>query len=141
MTWVVDASIAIKWVIPEALSDAANRLRDGEDEFLAPDLLLVEVANALWKKTTSGEISAREADVALDLVAQSGIDLQPPGPLLPRAMEVARRLAHPVYDCVYLALAEREHIALVTADQRLLRRLSSRKFGVSVVDVRTISSM
>ena len=141
MTWVVDASIALKWVIPEALSDAATRLRDGEDEFLAPDLLLVEVANALWKKTTSGEISAREADVALDLVAQSGIDLHPTGPLLPRAMEVARRLAHPVYDCVYLALAEREHIALVTADQRLVRRLSSRKFGVSVVDVRTISSM
>lgn len=141
MTWVVDASIAIKWVIPEVLSDAANRLRDGEDEFLAPDLLLVEVANALWKKTKTEEISAREADAALDLVGQSGIDLHPTGPLLPRAMEVARRLDHPVYDCVYLALAEREQTALVTADQRLLRRLSSRRFGVSVVDLRTIFSM
>ena len=141
MTWVVDASIAIKWVIPEVLSDAANRLRDGEDEFLAPDLLLVEVANALWKKMKTEEISAREADGALNLVGQSGIDLHPTGPLLPRAMEVARRLDHPVYDCVYLALAEREQTALVTADQRLLRRLSSRRFGVSVVDLRTIVSM
>ena len=141
MTWVVDASIAIKWVIPEVLSDAANRLRDGEDEFLAPDLLLVEVANALWKKMKTEEISAREADGALNLVGQSGIDLHPTGPLLPRAMEVARRLDHPVYDCVYLALAEREQTALVTADQRLLRRLSSRRFGVSVVDLRTIFSM
>ena len=138
MTWVVDASIAIKWVIPEPLSDAADRLRVGDQEFLAPDLLLVEVANALWKKTTAGQISAREADAALNLVVESGINLHPTGPLLPRAMEVARRLAHPVYDCVYLALAEREDIALVTADQRFLRRLSSRRLGVSVVDLRTI---
>ena len=140
MTWVVDASITIKWVIPEVLSDAANRLRDGEDEFLATDLLLVEVANALWRKTRADEISAREADTALDLVGHSGIDLHPTGPLLPRALEVARRLDHPVYDCVYLALAEREQTTLVTADQRLLRRLSSRRFGVSVVDLRTIRS-
>ena len=141
MTWVVDASITIKWVIPEAFSDAADRLRDGEHEFLAPDLLLVEVANALWRKTMAEEISSREAAAALGLVGQSGIDLRPTGPLLPRAMEMARRLGHPVYDCVYLALAEREQTALVTADQRLLRRLSSRKFGVSVVDLRTIPSI
>lgn len=141
MTWIVDASITIKWVIPEVLSDAANRLRDREDELLAPDLLLVEVANALWRKTAAKEISAREADAALALVGRSGIDLLPTGPLLPRAMEVARRLDHPVYDCVYLALAEREQAALVTADQRLLRRLTSRKLGVSVIDLRTIVSM
>jgi predicted nucleic acid-binding protein len=97
---VVDASIAIKWVIPEVLTD--------------------------------------EADTAFVLVSQSGIDLHPTGPLLRRAMEVARRLDHPVSDCVYLALAEREHAVLVTADQRLLRRLSARKLGVSVVDLRTV---
>ena len=138
MTWVVDASITIKWVIPEVLSEAADLLRDGDHELLAPDLVLVEVANALWRKTRAEEISAREADVALDLVQQSALDLHPTGPLLPRAMEMARRLDHPVYDCVYLALAEREQTALVTADQRLLRRLSSRRFSVSVVDLRTI---
>jgi len=53
-------------------------------------------------------------------------------------MDVARRLDHPVYDCVYLALAEREHATFVTADSRLLRRLSTRKLGVSVVDVRAL---
>jgi predicted nucleic acid-binding protein len=138
VTWVVDASIALKWVIPEVLSEEADRLRGGDDDFLAPDLLLVEVANALWRKTTAKEISPREADAAIDLVSQSGIDLRPTGPLLPRAMHVARRLDHPVYDCVYLALAERERAALVTADQRLLRRLSGRKLGVSIVDLRTL---
>jgi predicted nucleic acid-binding protein len=52
-------------------------------------------------------------------------------------MDLARCLDHPVYDCVYLALAEREHPALVTADQRRLRRFSARKLGVSIVDLRT----
>jgi predicted nucleic acid-binding protein len=138
VTWVVDASIAVKWVIPEVLSDKADRVRDHEDDILAPDLLLIEVANTLWKKTAAKELSPREADAAFDLLSRSGIDLSPTGPLLPRAMEVARRLDHPVYDCVYLALAEREHAAFVTADHRLLRRLASRKLDVSVVDVRTL---
>ncbi len=53
-------------------------------------------------------------------------------------MGVARRLGHPVYDCVYLALAEREHAAFVTADHRLLRRLSTRRLEVSIVDLRTV---
>jgi len=140
VSWVVDASIAVKWVIPEVLSDLADRVRDGEADVLAPDLLLVEVANALWRKTAAKEISVREADAAFDLVRRSGIDLRPTGPLLPRAMDVARRLDHPVYDCVYLALAEREGASFVTADQRLLRRLSSRRLDVSIVDLRSIGA-
>lgn len=138
MSWVVDASIAVKWVIPEVLSDLADRVRDGTEDLLAPDLLLVEVANALWRKTTAREISAREADAAFDLVRRSGIDLRPAGPLLPRAMDLARRLDHPVYDCVYLALAEREKASFVTADQRLLRRLSARKLEIAVTDLRRL---
>ena len=138
MSWVVDASVAVKWVIPEVLSDLADRVRDGAEDVLAPDLLLVEVANALWRKTSAREISAREADGAFDLVRRSGIDLRPAGPLLPRAMDLARRLGHPVYDCVYLALAEREEATLVTADQRLLRRLSARKLEIAVADLRSL---
>jgi predicted nucleic acid-binding protein len=137
MTCVVDASIAVKWVIPEVLSDKADQLRADDDEMLAPDLLLVEVANALWRKTASREISAAEAGRAFDLVSESGIDLRPTAPLLPRAMEVARQLSHPVYDCVYLVLAEREHVSFVTADQRLLRRTSARPLHVPIVDLRT----
>jgi predicted nucleic acid-binding protein len=138
LSWVVDASVAVKWVIPEVLSDLADRVRDGAEDVLAPDLLLVEVANALWRKTTAREISAREADGAFDLVRRSGIDLRPAGPLLPRAMDLARRLGHPVYDCVYLALAEREEATLVTADQRLLRRLSARELEIAVADLRSL---
>jgi predicted nucleic acid-binding protein len=138
VTWVIDASIAVKWLIPEVLSDNADRVRESDEDVLAPDLLLVEVANALWKKTVKKELSAREAGEAFDLLGESGIDLRPTGPLLRRAMDLGRRLAHPVYDCVYLALAERERAAFVTADDRLLRRLAARKIGASVVDLRTL---
>src|SRR5690348_6010942 len=111
-------------VIPEVMSEQADPMRDGDDDVLAPDLLLVEVAHALWRKSTAREISPREAEAAFDLVRRSGIDLRPTAPLLPRAMDVARRLGHPVYDCVYLALAERERAAFVTADHPLLRSAS-----------------
>ncbi len=138
MSWVVDASVALKWVIPEVLSEQADRIRDHEDDVLAPELLLVEVANALWRKAKAGEISGREAHTALDLVSASGVDLYPNRPLVSRALALARLLAHPVYDCVYLALAEREGATFVTADQRLLRRLSTRRLDVEIADLRAL---
>ena len=138
MTVVVDASVVIKWVIPEVLSEHADRVRERDDDVIAPDLLLVEVANALWKKTIGREISAREADGAFALLSESGVDLRPTGPLVARAMDMARRLNHPVYDCVYLALAERAGATFVTADQRLVRRLSAQKIDVSVIDLRSL---
>jgi predicted nucleic acid-binding protein len=57
--------------------------------------------------------------------------------LLARAMEVARLLKHPVYDCVYLALAERERATVVTADARLLQQARRRRLRISVVDLAT----
>jgi predicted nucleic acid-binding protein len=140
VTWVVDASIAVKWVIPEVLSEQADRVRDSDDDVLAPDLLLVEVANALWRKTVAREITPREADTALGLVRRSGVDLHPTEPLLSRAMDLARRLNHPIYDCVYLALAERERARFVTADQRLLRRAVSLRAGTMLVDLRSLGA-
>src|SRR5262249_3790626 len=99
MTWVVDASVAVKWVVPETLSANAERVLASEEELLAPDLLLVEAANALWKKTERREISAAEAGRALDVVLSSGLVIRPSRPLLHRALTLAGRLGHPVYDC------------------------------------------
>ena len=135
MTIVVDASIAVKWVIPEVLSDEAEALRGRADRLLAPDLLLPEAANALWKKLIRREISAHEAAQAIELLMASGLDLRPSGPLLDRALALARRLRHPVYDCLYLALAQAEDATLVTADQRLLARVARGRTRVTVVDL------
>jgi predicted nucleic acid-binding protein len=135
MTVVVDASVAVKWVIPEVLSDRADTLRDRADRLVAPDLLLPEATNALWKKLTRREITAREATQALDLLMASGLDLRPSGPLLGRALALARRLRHPVYDCIYLALAHGEGATLVTADRRLLARVARRGMRRAVINL------
>lgn len=137
MTWVVDASVAVKWVVPENLSESADRLLGSEDPLMAPDLLMIEAANALWKKARRKELSAAEAGRALDVLLASGIVVCAAEPLLGRALAMAQRLEHSVYDCVYLALAERERATLVTADERLLRRLAGRRVRARVVDLRS----
>jgi len=138
MTIVVDASVAVKWVIPEELSDQAESLRGRADRLLAPDLLLPEAANALWKKLLRREITTSEAAQAIDLLMQSGLDLRPSGPLLGRALTLAQRLRHPVYDCIYVALAQAEGATLVSADQRLLARIARGRTRVAVVDLATL---
>jgi predicted nucleic acid-binding protein len=140
VSFIVDASVAIKWIVPESLSDEADRFLAGtHDEILAPDLLLIEAANTLWKKTVRRELRAREADRAFALLLESGLLMRPTSPLLPRAMRLARDLGHPVYDCVYLALAEQEDAALVSADQRLLRLRSKRKMKARLVALQDVS--
>ena len=138
MTIVVDASVAVKWVIPEVLSDQAESLRGRAARLLAPDLLLPEAANALWKKLIRREITTREAAQAINLLLASGLDLRPSGPLLGRALALARRLRHPVYDCIYVALAQAEGATLVSADQRLLARIARGRTRVAVVDLATL---
>lgn len=135
MTIVVDASVAVKWVIPEVLSDQADAVRGRADHVLAPDLLLPEAANALWKKLMRREITAREAGQALALLMRAGLDLRPSSPLLRQALSLARLLGHPVYDCIYLALAQAERATLITADQRLLSLVARTRTRVAVADL------
>jgi len=80
----------------------------------------------------------RDARQALDLLMGSGLDVRPSGPLVRRALVLAHRLKHPVYDCVYLALAQSEGAALVTADERLLARIARRRTRLAVINLATL---
>ncbi len=115
---VVDASVALKWVLDEEGSEAAAALLDGRRLF-APPLLATEAANALWVAARRGQITGAEAEDALDLILRAPFQPVPSG-LDParRAMALARLLDHPVYDCVYLALAIALECPVVTADRR-----------------------
>lgn len=121
MAVIVDASVVVKWFVVEELHAEARDLLTGTEALFAPDILATEVANALWAKAARGEI---DEPVALrDVAAVSGRgepELRPSPPLAPRAFSLARQLNHPVYDCVYLALAERLDAPLVTADRRFV---------------------
>jgi predicted nucleic acid-binding protein len=122
---VVDASVAVKWYFPEPGAEAATRVLKaalgGERELLAPDLIVPEFANVLWKKVRRDECGAAEARLVLDAFRSDAPRLVEALPLASRALELALRLGESVYDCLYLALAIEREAALVTADTRLER--------------------
>jgi predicted nucleic acid-binding protein len=121
---VIDASVAIKWFAPEPLSPEAERLLDGGDALFAPDLLLVECGNIIWKKVRLGEIARPDGDAALAALRSGPIDLVDTRPLVARALHLAHEMGHPLYDCVYLAAADAIDAVVVTADQRFFDQCS-----------------
>jgi len=121
-TLVIDASIAIKWVINEDDTSQALALRQTA-RLIAPELLAVECANILWKKTQRQELSRQEALFAARLLQGASLELRPTRSLLETATRIAIDLKHPAYDCLYLALAVESECRFVTADRRFLRLL------------------
>jgi len=121
--YVIDAGIAIKWVVEENGTEEALKLRQ-QASLIAPDLFGAECANILWKKVQRAELSREEAKLAARLLQGADIELVPTRSLLEAATLAAIDLDHPAYDCLYLALAAARRCSFVTADERLLRKLS-----------------
>ena len=113
---VVDASVALKWVIAEAGDDAALGLRTAM--LSAPDILLPECGSALWAKVRRRQIEEDEAILALATLSDAPIVLTSMPVLTADAFRLALLLGHPIYDCLYLALALQTQTPLVTADRR-----------------------
>ena len=115
---IVDASVAVKWVVNESGSDRARLLSQTRLE--APDLLLIECAKILWKKVRTRDLRREEASTRLELLLRAPVSLAESRRLLDSALGLSLDLHHPIYDCVYIALALRRDIPLVTADERLV---------------------
>ena len=112
MRFVVDASAWAGVITPEATTAAACAL------------LLAETANLLWKKVRRAQVVADDAVRALAITRRAFGLLVPMTALADAALDLALRRDHPAYDCVYVALAAREGIPLVTADTRLATRFA-----------------
>jgi predicted nucleic acid-binding protein len=129
MKFILDASVALKWVLQEPDSPKADALRQAYRAnihfLLAPEVFTVEVAHGLTKAARRNIIRDDQVDVLLAELFTTLPDLHASFPLIPRAVEIARQARISVYDCLYVALAERESCQFVTADQRLLRALGS----------------
>ena len=129
---VVDASVAIKWVLKERESDTARRVAETA-ELLAPDLLWAELGNVLWRRERLGELSPEDARAMLLTLRRFPVETFSLFPLMPLSLEIAIAIRHSVDDCVYLALADREDCRLVTADERLRNVVTSGPMAQSVV--------
>jgi predicted nucleic acid-binding protein len=122
----VDASLAVKWVLPEEFSDRAlalvtNSMRIGEP-LVAPSLLPIEVTNILRRRMVREGLSLTLAHELLDHFLSFPVRIQAPAELHRQALVVADTLELPaVYDAHYVALAQYLHCDLWTDDRRLLR--------------------
>lgn len=117
--YVVDASVAVKWLVAEPLSEESAALLDSDVTLLAPDLLFAEATSALAAKHRHGEMGSEQLADAVDLLRSAPVGT----PLSMRRLaassaRLARDLEHPVQDCFYLALAIHENYPVVTADTR-----------------------
>ena len=127
-TLVVDSGVMLKWVVPEHDSPDALRVRaaatTGAVRLIAPDFLLVELGNILWKKVRQNALSKPRAAAILTDAANWPIGYEPVRPLLADALDLAVTWDRTVYDSLYLALSERESCPFVTADARLVNAVA-----------------
>jgi predicted nucleic acid-binding protein len=129
---VIDASVAFKLVVEEPDSGEAVAWL-GRTELVAPTLIHAEVGNALWKQVLRKEIVADDELGARLADLGSYIRTVDELPFVPRALELAIELRHPMYDCVYLAVAEAEEDRLLTADRRFVRATEKTRYAARVV--------
>jgi predicted nucleic acid-binding protein len=122
---VVDASVLVPLLVDEDDSSAARAMAGDEPDLIAPDLILAEALNVLWKKQRLGQVDDATRSDAVALIGRPLVRLVAMPPLARRASDLAQELDHPVYDCFYLALAEREGVPLVTADNRLISKVAA----------------
>jgi predicted nucleic acid-binding protein len=131
---IVDASVAVKWFFDEERSAAARAILDEDIALFAPELIIAEIGNATWKRRIKGLIENADATFIIERIPALITNLVTLSELAKEAIRISMTLPHPIYDCFYLALAERERLPIVTADERLLA--AARKLGT--VDARPL---
>ncbi len=128
MTIVVDASVAIKWLVLEQDSDKARAiLGDAEKKrlsMLAPEILPAEVGNFLWKAVFRSGLGSKEALAQYGRFQRACPALVRISLLADSALRLALHFRRSVYDCLYVALAARTPCDFLTADERLFNALS-----------------
>lgn len=125
MSLVVDASVALKWFKQEDDSLTARELYAADRLLIAPELVVAEVLNAAWAAARRGQLEAAQVGGIARSLPRFFHRLVPLRDMAFRAATIAQALDHPVYDCFYLALAERENTNVVTSDGRLLARVEN----------------
>lgn len=139
---VVDASIAVQWLVGEEYSTQALQLLYGEVRLIAPDLIFAEVANALWKMQRRREIEIEQMEKAINTLRFSPmLSPAPMQELSTSAIRLAAEIVHAVYDCYYLALAVRSTCEVVTADKRFLNKVRGRaEFAERIVHISEVAT-
>jgi len=119
LTCVLDASAAVRLILGDPAAADLAEVIGAAPLVLAPELMLTEVANALWKLQRAEQLAGLDPQQLLADASDLVDRVEPDRHLQAEALALACHLDHPVYDCLYLALARREAATLITADRRL----------------------
>jgi predicted nucleic acid-binding protein len=133
--FVLDASVVIKWFVPEIYSQEARRLLQADHQYFAPDLLYAETSNAIWKKVRRGELSSGQGRRLVTDLESVAIETVPTRGLASDAYTLAIATGCSVYDCLYLALGVRLDTKMITADERLAATLSVTPLTASHIQI------
>jgi predicted nucleic acid-binding protein len=134
MSLVVDASVAAKWFVAEDGREQALQVLDLPDR-QAPDLIVAEVANVVWKKAVRGQVTDVQARAICAALPRYFETLHASEALIESAIGIGLALRHPVYDCLYLACAMRLGGRLITADRRLIAAVADSEFAELAVHI------
>lgn len=121
--YVVDASVAIKWFLPEDFSEHSERLLSSSVELIFPDLVISEMGNILWKYIARGECSHNKAIGILRQIQSPTLHMWSTAIIAEDALVIACRTKRTFYDSVYIALAVKAECRMVTADLKLYNAL------------------
>lgn len=124
-SYVIDASVGIKWFVPEVHEQAALDIYRSTYEFIAPDLIYAEIGNILWKKWRRGEISDKVASGILRDFKEIKFLIYQSLDLAEETLNIAKTYNLSFYDSLYVSVAVKTDTALITADQKLFQSLSA----------------
>jgi predicted nucleic acid-binding protein len=134
VTLVVDASVALKWFLPaEFLGANALAVVKSGSALIAPDILIAEVCNGVWRSARLGRIAQAQLPEVAAILPRFFDSLIDAASLAQRAVAIAVELDHPVYDCLYVALTEARQAMLVSADKRLIEKLRRTRWEASAM--------
>jgi predicted nucleic acid-binding protein len=129
MKLTLDTSVALKLVLDEPGTAAARALAESDAQLIAPDLIHAEMANALWANALSKRITSDFAQTLVSSWQPFFDEFYPAASLAEHALEIAFALNHPIYDCLFLALAVREDAILITADAKFVKLVGGTSFA------------
>ncbi|MBX3330541.1 MAG: type II toxin-antitoxin system VapC family toxin [Nitrospira sp.] len=128
MAYIIDASVILKWFIPEEHSERALRLKDSDARLHAPVFLTLEVGNVLSKKRRRGELTAQDAEDIWRAFRRAPIRRHADETLVLAAFDLAHHTRQSLYDSLYLALAMQLNLTFLTADRKFYQALQHSEY-------------
>jgi len=138
--YVIDASVAIKWFIPEIHSESALRVRYAQSQFHVPEFITLELGNVLAKKIRRRELMQAEGEAILREIKHLPLRRHSDGRLFPVAYQLALATQRSLYDCLYLALAGVVDGAVITADHKFYAALANGPYSTKVIWVENLAA-